>query len=107
MRTVCRYVTAGREHRIGTEKPKNPWLLKDRSMRIWHRLKTFVPLLPAILLVAEAGAQLPGGPSYGTPALMSMSSRMRSNTGVLLATLMVGDGLQPKQLPRPVVKTTI
>ena len=34
-----------------------------------------------------------------------MSSRIRSYMGVLVATLIDGVGLQPKQLPRPVVNT--
>ena len=37
---------------------------------------------------------------------MSMSSIIRSYIGVLVATLIDGTGLQPKQLPRPVVNTT-
>ena len=40
------------------------------------------------------------------PALMSMSSIMRSYIGVFEAILILGVGLHPKQLPRPVVKTT-
>ena len=34
-----------------------------------------------------------------------MSSIIRSYIGVFVATLIDGVGLQPKQLPRPVVKT--
>src|SRR5579871_4240790 len=47
-----------------------------------------------------------GTPSRITPALISISSTIRSYMGVLVATLIEGDGLHPKQLPRPVVKTT-
>ena len=46
-------------------------------------------------------------PSMIRPALTSMSSCIRSNMGVLVATLIDGTGLQPKQLPRPVVNTTM
>ena len=35
-----------------------------------------------------------------------MSASIRSNMGVFVASLIEGEGLQPKQLPRPVVKTT-
>src|SRR5580704_8880790 len=45
-------------------------------------------------------------PSRITPALISMSSTIRSYMGVFVAILIDGAGLQPKQLPRPVVKTT-
>lgn len=41
-------------------------------MRIWHRLKTFVPLLLAIIMAAEADAQT--FPSYGTPAFLAGGS---------------------------------
>ena len=37
---------------------------------------------------------------------MSMSSIMCSYSGVLVATLIDGAGLQPNTLPRPVVKTS-
>ncbi len=37
---------------------------------------------------------------------MSMSSSMRWNIGVLVASLIDGDGLQPNTLPRPVVNAT-
>jgi hypothetical protein len=38
------------------------------------------------------------------PQLMSMSFTMRAYIGVLLASLTVGAGTDPKQEPRPVVK---
>lgn len=41
-------------------------------MRNWHRLKTFVPLLLAILMAAEAEAQMSNGfPSFGQPAFLA------------------------------------
>ena len=41
-------------------------------MRIWHRLKTLVPLLLAVAVGAECQAQSMGGyPSYGAPAFMA------------------------------------
>src|SRR5262249_20569038 len=40
-----------------------------------------------------------GVPSKITPASMSMSPSMCLNIGVLVATLMLGDGLQPKTEP--------
>src|SRR5882757_280902 len=45
-------------------------------------------------------------PSRMVPQLTSMSSSIRLNIGVLVASLMEGDGLQPNTLPRPVVKQT-
>src|SRR5262249_47685419 len=44
-------------------------------------------------------------PSRIVPAFRSMSSLIRSNIGVLVATLMQGVGFRPSTLPRPVVKT--
>ena len=38
------------------------------------------------------------------PQLTSMSSVMRSYSGVLVASLIDGEGTQPKTEPRPVVK---
>ncbi|MEQ9406412.1 MAG: hypothetical protein RIK87_01755 [Fuerstiella sp.] len=44
-------------------------------MRIWHRLKTIVPLLLAITGAAECRAQMTMGyPSYGSPAFMAGGS---------------------------------
>src|SRR5690349_13640172 len=43
-------------------------------------------------------------PVTTVPQLMSMSSSIRWYIGVLVASLMEGVGLQPKTLPRPVVK---
>ncbi len=41
-------------------------------MRIWHRLKTLVPLLLAVVVGAECRGQSMGGyPSYGAPAFMA------------------------------------
>ena len=45
-------------------------------------------------------------PSRIRPALMSMSSIIQSNIGLFEAILIQGTGLQPKQLPRPVVNTS-
>src|SRR6188768_1151799 len=45
-------------------------------------------------------------PSRMVPQLTSMSSSMRWNIGVLVASLIDGAGLQPNTLPRPVVKQT-
>src|SRR5262249_43822941 len=47
-----------------------------------------------------------GVPSRMTPALMSMSSVMCRYSGVLVATLIDGAGLQPNTEPRPVVNTS-
>jgi hypothetical protein len=46
-------------------------------------------------------------PSMISPQLTSMSSLIRLNIGVLVAILIEGAGLAPKQEPRPVVKSTI
>src|ERR1700733_531991 len=45
-------------------------------------------------------------PSRIVPQLTSMSSSIRLNIGVLVASLIEGDGLHPNTLPRPVVKQT-
>lgn len=45
-------------------------------------------------------------PSMMSPQLMSMSSCMRLNMRVLVASLIDGAGLEPKQDPRPVVNAT-
>src|SRR6266478_3915883 len=45
-------------------------------------------------------------PSRMVPQLTSMSSSIRLNIAELVASLIEGAGLQPKTLPRPVVKQT-
>src|SRR5258708_31533171 len=73
------------------------------------------PLISLFVFLPDATARISskiclpttstGVPSRMTPASMSMSSSMCLYSGELVAILIDGDGLQPKTLPRPVVKT--
>src|SRR4028118_1474668 len=69
--------------------PRPPQRLPPRAVR-----RTVRP--PASATVSS--------PDRMPPQFTSMSSRIRSYIGVLVASLMEGGGLQPKTLPRPVVK---
>ena len=79
---------------------------RDRRYRAF-RCTSFRRWPPARRIRRSDRRPLAGlSPSSTTPAFKSMSSRSASNSGVLVATLMTGVGLQPKQLPRPVVNIT-